>query len=530
MGWVCETDYLLGFVGQAFASPDLVWPFSTAPQTHVDGRSIFYPRGKMIGGSSGLNAMAWVRPPQVELDTWAKLGINGGWDWNGLLPYMMKVENVSLGDSSEYPGSAHPSGWDSTYNGRSGPIDISFNNAFTGVQKPFVESVLALGEQLNENPASGSNLGISNGAHAVDITTGNRSYAYNYYTSSPERNNLLVLTGAMVSRVILSQSGELHQATGVEYLHGDQVYVANASHEVVLSAGAVQTPQLLELSGIGNKTILNGLGIETAIDLPTVGENFQASDHNSVTTTFLLKEPAPITLDDLSNNATFFMEQQLQYLVNKTGFLTTLPTYSYHALQTFFSPDTITELVNVTRNEISQKGLSEFQKLQADLQLQWITEGKVGQIELAPYGAGLPGPNSLPAGRNFISIVPFGQHLFSRGSIHINTTSVLHPPVIDPNYLDYSFDKKVLSLGVELARRIAATAPLSDLIESEINPGTSESDIDAFVVANLGTEYNAIGTAALAPQELGGVVDENLIVYGTANLRVVDARFEHSRN
>lgn len=96
--------------------------------------------------------MAWVRPRREELDVWSRLGIQGGWDWKGLLPYMMKVENVSLGDSSTFPGSQHPSGYDSTVLGRSGPIQIGYNNAFSGVQRPFVESFLKVGAVLNENP------------------------------------------------------------------------------------------------------------------------------------------------------------------------------------------------------------------------------------------------------------------------------------------------------------------------------------------------------------------------------------------
>ncbi|KAK7034765.1 hypothetical protein VNI00_012172 [Paramarasmius palmivorus] len=421
----------------------------------------------MVGGSSGINAMAWVRSPSLELDAWSQLGIQGGWNWEDLLPYMMKVENVSLGDPTAYPGSTKPSGWDDNFYGRDGIIQVGYSRTFTGVHEPFVESILNLGEQLNEDQANGRNLGVANGAHAVDITTGNRSYALDYFTHNQGRTNLLVLTGATVTRILLSNTGSEVEATGLEYISNGETYIANASREVILSAGtAFSNIRLLELSGIGNKAILESLGIETVLDIPTVGENLQ--DHNSVTTTYLLKEPAPITLDALQNNPQFFQEQMLEYLVNKTGLLTTLPTYSYHALQTFFSPIEVAELVNTTKYEISQRNLSKFQELQAQLQLKWLEEGTVGQIELSPYA-----------------------------------------------------DRKIMSFGVELARKIANTSPLVDLIESELNPGPNANNDEV-------RGRDCRGTAALAPKDLGGVVGDDLLVYGTSNLRVVDARFVES--
>lgn len=106
----------------------------------------------MLGGSSGLNSLAWVRPRKEELNVWARLGIRGGWDWDGLLPYMMKSANVSMGNSSAFPGSTHPSGFDSTVEGRSGPIQVGYDNTFSGVQRPWVESFIKVGSILNQNP------------------------------------------------------------------------------------------------------------------------------------------------------------------------------------------------------------------------------------------------------------------------------------------------------------------------------------------------------------------------------------------
>jgi choline dehydrogenase-like flavoprotein len=161
---------LTALTGASFTDPGLAWQFNTVPQANVNGRPIFFPRhvhtsyyiyensrlmlvrGKMLGGSSGLNSMAWVRPRKEELDAWARLGIQGGWNWDGLLPYMMKSANVSLGDSSAFTGSIHPSGFNSLVEGRSGPIQVGYDNTFSGVQTPWLESFIKVGAILNQDP------------------------------------------------------------------------------------------------------------------------------------------------------------------------------------------------------------------------------------------------------------------------------------------------------------------------------------------------------------------------------------------
>ncbi|KIJ32229.1 GMC oxidoreductase [Sphaerobolus stellatus SS14] len=514
------------FTGLSFVHPVLSWGFKTSPQSNIGDRVLPYPRGKMVGGSSGLNAMAWVRPRQDDLDNWAKFGVQGGWDWEGLLPYMMKAENVSIGDSSAFPGSKNPSGSDSTIYGREGPIQVSYDNTFTGVQEPFVQSFLNIGGVLNETPENGNNIGVFNSQHSVDPVTGNRSYAVTGYFMRTRGNpNLLVLTGAMVSKIKFAKGSKPLKATGLEYIQGNVTYSVRARREVILTAGAVQTPQILELSGIGNATLLKKLGIDPLLDIPTVGENLQ--DHNSLASTFLLKEPAPITMDALGHNLSFAKEQMNLYLQKHIGLFTTVPTYSYHPLQTFFSPTQIDTLLNLTTSEVANRNLSPFQRLQANLQLKMLRQGEVAQIELAPFAGGIPGlPTPIIPGRSYISLVVFGQHLFSRGSVHINTNSPLSPPIINPNFNDFTFDREILSLGIDLAARIAAAKPLEDLIETRINPSaniTGGQALDDYISAYLGPEYNAVGTAALAAQNLGGVVGEDLRVYGTSNLRIVDA-------
>ncbi|KAJ3915490.1 alcohol oxidase, partial [Lentinula edodes] len=505
------------FTGQSFDDPELSWRFNTTPQSQVSGRSLMYPRGKMVGGSSGINSMAWVRPGRTELDSWSRFGINNGWNWLDLLPYMKETENVTIGDISLFPGLMYPSGHDSFVEGRAGPIQISYDNVFTQVQAPFVESLLAAGGILNGNPDNGDNIGISNGAHSVDPQTGNRSYATTAYKLTLERNpNIVLLLNAMVTEVIFNDSSQGLQATSVKYFKNNRTFTASAKREVIISAGAVQTPQLLELSGIGNAELLKKMGIVPLLDISAVGENFQ--DHISVPTSFLLHEPSPATLDDLNNNASFAEQQFHEYLVNHTGFYTMLPTYSYLPLQQFISDTDIKELIFVTKQEIAKKNLTSLQQLQYEIQLEWLESGAVGQLEIALF-PGIPGlPQPVEAGRNYISIVSFVQHPFSRGSVHISSLSSSHMPMINPNLLNYTFDNHVLNLGLNLSLRIASMAPLSGFIEAITNP--FKDNLRSYISSTIESPTN---DPNINDKIYSGVVDENLLVYGTSNLRIVDA-------
>ncbi|KAJ4470855.1 alcohol oxidase, partial [Lentinula aciculospora] len=502
-------------------TPALSWGFNTSPQAQISGRNLSYPRGKMVGGSSGINSMAWVRPTRNELDSWSSFGISNGWDWQGLLAYMKRTENVTIGNSSSFPGSKYPSGYDSLVEGRAGPVQISYNNVFSGVQVPFVESFLQAGGILNGNPDNGNNIGIFNGAHSVDPETGNRSYATTAYLPTLQQNpNIVLLLKAMVTRIIFDETSPNLKATGLKYVIGNDTYTVSAKREVIISAGSVQTPQLLELSGIGNASLLQAMGIRPILDIPTVGENFQ--DHLSVPTSFLLHDPPPSTLDELNNNASFAEQQLQQYLVNHTGFYTMLPTYSYHPLQQFISDADINELISVTQREISERKLSRLQKLQYELQIEWLQTGIAGQLEIALFPGGIPDlPGATVAGKSYVSIVSFPQHPFSRGSVHIASYNPLDAPIIDPDILNFTFNHYVLNLGLTLCSRIASEAPLSNLIKVTTNP--PNNDLSSYISSTINMEYNGIGTTALASQELGGVVNDNLLVYGTLNLRIVDA-------
>ncbi|CAE6346970.1 unnamed protein product [Rhizoctonia solani] len=505
------------------------WLFKTVPQTNVNNRELDLPRGKVLGGSSAINVMVFDRASKVEYDAWAKLG-NPGWDWKGLLPNMEAAERFTGIDpfranyTDADPSSIFPS------QGRNGPVAGSYNNWYGDITLPFGKSMASLGISTNFNPDSGNAYGVFNSATSVNRTTGRRSYAAStYYAYNAHRPNFVVLTGAQATKVNFKDSKNNNKpenlvATGVSFVHKSQTYTVKAKKEVILAAGAFQSPQLLELSGIGNSTILQNSGVKPLIDLPGVGENYQ--DHIFATTTYELKPGSSSQdFDVLRNNATFAAAATAQYNATHDGIL----SYSGSILS-FFNLNlmaTSAEMANLTAQlarEIASENLTPLQNASYEIQKEWLKE-KVGLVEVIMNpgysGAGVPKANT-----SYMSLIAAIQHPFSRGNIHINSSDPLVAPRIDPNYFSKSIDLQTLVHTVRFGLKLSKTEPLASLIVARQDPApevTTDNAIIDYVKASAATIHHPIGTAALAPKELGGVVDVNLKVYGTANVRVVDA-------
>ncbi|CAE6433226.1 unnamed protein product [Rhizoctonia solani] len=305
-------DPVINTPSSAFSIPgnaNYDWLFKSVPQVNSNNRVLNLPRGKLLGGSSAINIMTFDRGSKIEYDAWAKLG-NPGWDWNGLLPNMKDAERFTGVDpfrvnyTNTDPNDIFPS------QGKSGPVAASYNDWYSNIVLPFGKSMANLGIPINFDPDSGNAFGTFNSATSVNRTTGRRSYsATTYYAYNAHRPNFVVLTGAQATKINFKDTVNANKtgklvATGVSFIHQSKSYVVKAKKEVILSAGTFQSPQLLELSGIGNSTILLKNGIKTLIDLPGVGENYQ--DHMVLTTTYELKRGSSIQdYDALRNNATF---------------------------------------------------------------------------------------------------------------------------------------------------------------------------------------------------------------------------------
>ncbi|TFK50441.1 GMC oxidoreductase [Heliocybe sulcata] len=519
--------------GQALGNPMFDWGFLTTPQSGTYDSEILLSR-RMIGGSTGINFMAWTRASSIEYDTLEQLGNGPAWNWTGLLPYFKKTEtyNPPYG-SAVFPNSAPQTSEDMLlFHGESGPIDtslttvsqISYNTYYSNITYPFVETVNNLGVVTNPDPNDGNSTGVFNLPYTVNRALGVRSYAANsYFSLSACRTNLHILTSAQATKVLFDNGtdavGNL-VATGVQFAFGRDTLTANASKEVILSAGSLQSPQLLELSGIGNSTILSNLGIPVVLDLPEVGENLQ--DQGVVPRDFLLN-PGTLAFDELRNNFTFALQQLAEYENMHDGiYAATIPAAVLVPISYIVSNETLQEMkANVTM-QADQDGVTPLYKAQLDIQMQWLSNENIPFLELLMFPGG--GMTSTPPnqGSSYMTIYTVFLHPFSRGSTHITSANPLTPPTINPNYLTHAIDSAVMAGGGRLGDMIAGTPPLSQFVSGPSTPPAG-SDFLNYTKTYLQSIFHPIGTAALASRDLGGVVDPSLKVYGTTNLRVVDA-------
>ncbi|KAF8751781.1 alcohol oxidase, partial [Rhizoctonia solani] len=456
-------------------NPKYDWMFESVAQPGLNNRVMAMPRGKVLGGSSALNYMAFDRASKAEYDAWEKLG-SSGWNWNGIVSYMKVAEDFTNTDPFRNSSSLYPS------QGVAGPIGSGYNTWYSDVTPPYRESLANLGIPTNLNPDSGDAYGLYNCAMTVNRTTGKRSYsASTYYAYSAQRSNLVVLTGGQATKINFSNktiSGN-HVATGVSFVSDSNAY----THA------------------------LKKFGITPLINLPGVGENLPR--HVFIPTSYELK-PGKTTFDILRNNATFAAEAQAQYAATHDGI--------YAATHSAFS------FINLASYEIADLGTTALERAQFAIQKTWLDK-KLGHTEIIMFPGyfSFSGPK---ANASYISMLFAIQHPFSRGNIHIGSADPLVKGVYDPKYFSKSIDLQTLVEAVKFGMKISKTEPLASSIVARQDPApevTSDEDIAAYIKTYVESVYHPIGTAALAPKALGGVVDNKLKVYGTTNVRVVDA-------
>ncbi|KAI0059930.1 alcohol oxidase [Artomyces pyxidatus] len=506
---------LAGGYSSAIGNATYDWNFLTTPQTGLGGRVLSAPRGRVLGGSSAINAPLWQRASAVEYDNWGSPFGNGdSWSWKGLLPYFKKSENWTR-PPIVLPGQTIPRDLTATH-GTGGPLQLSYNNFYPDPVVPAIAAINRLGVPTNSDPDSGNGVNATLGGRTVSASQGVRSYSASaYFAPNAARPNLLVLTGAIAGKIVFRTQKGTITATGVEYFVNGTKYTAAVDSEVILSAGSFQSPQLLELSGVGNATFLKTVGIHPILDLP--------GDHTLTSLDFIVK-PGVLTLDALSFNATFSAEQNAQYQKNRTGALSySSPAWSTIPLKSFITKGNLT---NITDSFLpSLRPANGLQGVQFSLLKQHLTDGKIGwgEFTMIPSGglASLPQPNT-----SYISPIFLNFHPFSRGSVHINSSNLTAAPLINPNYLSNPIDRAISSLGAAFIREWAGTTPLASLVQSVNTPNATVRSLEQlsdYVVGNVEPGLHYFGTTAMAAKSLGGVVDPNLKVYGLANVRVVDA-------
>ena len=450
--------------------PKVNWLYTTEPDPGTGGRQHVWPRGKVLGGSSSINAMLYVRGQQADYDGWRQLGCEG-WAWDDVLPWFRKAENQERGDCD-----LHATG---------GPLNVADMRDGNVISDALIEACDQAGipryDDLNGKEQEGATW------YQVTQKNGARcSAAVAYLHPAMKRANLQVETGALASRVIF----EGQRAAGVEFVQNGVKRTARARAEVILAGGAVNSPQLLQLSGIGNGELLRQHGVAVVCDLPGVGENLQ--DHYLTGVRYRLKAGAP-SINAMSKGGQLAAEA-LKYVLFRKGLL----TLSAAHVAAFCK----------SRPDLAGPDI-QFHILPATMDLEKLFNEQKMELEDAPG----------------MTIAPCQLRPESRGHIRIKSADPSDYPAIFANYLADPLDQEVAIAGLKWARKIGQQPAIARYVDHEMNPGPGfESDemLLEYARASGSTLYHPVGTCAMGTGPMA-VVDAQLRVRGVDGLRVIDA-------
>ncbi len=458
-------------LGALYYDPAVNWCFETEPDPHLAGRADYWPRGKILGGSSAINAMVYIRGQREDFDAWAAMG-NRGWAFDDVLPYFRMSEDNDAGADA--------------WRGVGGPWKISgLGGQEQAIVKLALESARRQGWPGNADFNGAQQEGV--GLYQFSFRNGRRaSHAAAFLEPALGRPNLTVLTRALATRILFDG----RQAVGVEYKRAGRTLQAHCNAEVIVAAGAVSSPALLQRSGVGPGALLTRHGVDVVVESPSVGANLQ--DH--VYAGFTYRTTIP-TLNNALNTWPALAWAGLRYLATRRGplatatqkggaFVRTRPDAPRPDLQFYFNPLTY------------QAGTS------------------AGRRKLRPHPFGGLAINASPCRPQ------------SRGQIQIRSADPEAAPVIQPNALSAQGDMDLMMAGLRLAERIAGTAPLSDVLAERLylpQGRLNDDALEAWARHTGRTTFHPVGTCAMGGDPARSVVDSRLRAHGLAALRVIDA-------
>ena len=455
--------------GKTMWSDTYNWRFQTDPDPNMNGRRIYWPRGKTLGGSSSINGLIYIRGQREDYDHWAALG-NAGWGYDDVLPYFIKSEGNQRG--------AIP------FHGGSGPLKVSDIGAKHELIEAFIDGAQQTGVPRTDDFNGATQEGA--GYYQLNTHRGWRvSTAKAYLAPARQRPNLHIETDAFAAGVIMAGT----RAVGVRYRQGGEMKSARCTAEVLLSAGSIQSPQLLQLSGIGPRTLLQVRGVPVVVDAPDVGENLQ--DHLQNRLTFECTRP--ITTNDQLNSWFGQVKLGLQWLLFRSGPLAV---------------------------GINQGGC--FMRALRDGHGQPVAATPDIQFHVATLSADMAGGKVHPYSGFTMSVCQLRPQ--SRGHIRIRSTDPFEPPEMQPNYLATELDRRTAVAGMKAARAIAASAAMRPYVKREVKPGPeagSDAELLEFCRNHGATIFHPTGTCRMGI-DARAVVDPRLRVNGTTCLRVID--------
>ena len=442
------------------------WCFHTDPDPNMNGRRIYWPRGKTLGGSSSINGLIYIRGQREDYDHWAALG-NTGWGYDDVLPYFIRSEGNQRGTIP--------------YHGGNGPLKVSDIGAKHALIEAFIDGAQQIGPS-SVRRTDDFNGAQQEGAGYYQLTTSKGwrcSTATAYLGPARGRPNLRIETEAFAAGLIM----EGRRAVGVRYRQGGAMKSARCNAEVLLAAGSIQSPQLLQLSGIGPRVLLERHGIPVVVDAPGVGENLQ--DHLQIRLTYESTRP---TTNDQLNSWLGQARLGLQWLLFRTGPLA----------------------VGINQGGCFMRALPGEAKT-PDI-----------QFHVATLSADMAGGKVHPYSGFTMSVCQLRPE--SRGHVRIRSADPFEPPEMQPNYLATDLDRRTAVAGLKAARAIAASEAMRPYVLREVKPGpfaTSDADLLEFCRDNGATIFHPTGTCRMGVDPLA-VVDTRLRVNFVAGLRVID--------
>ncbi len=454
----------LGY-GRTFFNPAVNWMFETEPQPGLDGRRIAQPRGKGLGGSSSINGLLYVRGQREDYDGWRDLG-NRGWGYDDVLPLFKRVEDQQRG--------ANP------WHGSGGPLPVTD----LPEKHPIAEAFIAAGVNVGipHNPDFNGERQEGIGPFQATARHGLRySTAKAFLRRALRRPNLDLLMRAQVTKILFDGV----RASGVAFVHDGKPTEVSARREIILSAGSIQSPHILQLSGIGSGGLLRQHGIPVVRELRGVGENLQ--DH--VQARFIFETRKKITLNDDMANPLRQIRMGLNYMLTRKG-----PLGWWAGIAGAFIK---------TRPDLDRPDVQ--------FHLYPFSTDRKDKPVLHPFSA--------------FTLTVCQLRPYSRGYVRMKSSNPLVPPAISPNYLSDPRDAEVLAAGMQMAKKVAAAEPLASMIKSEKEPGPSvrsDEELLSFLRAKAMSVYHPVGTCRMGHDD-NAVVDDELKVHGVVGLRVVDA-------
>ena len=444
----------------------LNWPYFTSPSKNSYNRSIQFPRGRVIGGSSSINGHLYVRGQAADYNGWSQLGCTG-WDWENVLPYFKKAETRINGDES--------------VRGKSGPLIISDLTEVHPLTEIFIDTVDKFGIKKNIDYNSGSQEGTS--TYQNMIKNSSRWSAADAYLKPILKNqNFKLIKNSLAFKLLLNKN----KIESVLFEKKNKRYKVLIKKEVILSAGSINTPHLLQISGIGNKEELEKIGVRCLHHLPEVGQNLK--DHYAVRIAMRAKG---ISTYNEKSRGLYLLNEIFKYIFLKKGMLTT--------------PVSSAGVFAKTKRELENPNV---QMLFAPASYQSVNVGTAKLEKLPGMTCGVT--QLRPASKGWVKAV---------------SNKAIDPPEIQPNYLDNEFDKQTIVEGIKLVRKFFSSSPLKDYCIEETIPGkniSSDEQLLNYAQKNGSTIYHPIGTCRMGSDQ-SAVVDLRLKVNGVKNLRIIDA-------